>query len=59
MGLSCSQPPEFIFLVRPNNFIPVAIGLNKEPGDGGRAWGYSMKISGCFGEQLRSGTATS
>lgn len=57
VDLSCAQPPEFIFLIWPNNFIPVAICLNKEPGEGSRAWGYSMKISGCSGEQLRSGTA--
>lgn len=57
VGLSCAQPPQFIFLIWPNNFIPVAICLNKEPGEGSRAWGHSMKISSCSGEQLRSGTA--
>lgn len=59
MALSCGQPPKFIFLIWPTNFIPVAICLNKEPGECSRAWGYSMKISRCFSEQLRRGTALS
>lgn len=54
-----ARPPKFIFLIWPTNFIPVAICLNKEPGECSRAWGYSMKISSCFSEQLCRGTALS